>query len=27
MVRPLDTLLGDGHCSRAWSYWKVRRKW
>ena len=27
LVRPLDALLGDGHCSRAWSYWKVRRKW
>ena len=27
LVRPLDTLLGDGHCSRSWSYWKVRRKW
>jgi hypothetical protein len=26
-VRLLDTLLGDGHCSRAWAYWKVRRKW
>ena len=27
LVRPLDALLGDGHCSRAWAYWKVRRKW
>ena len=27
VVRLLDTLLGDGHCSRAWAYWKVRRKW
>ena len=27
LVRLLDTLLGDGHCSRAWAYWKVRRKW
>ena len=27
IVRLLDTLLGDGHCSRAWAYWKVRRKW
>ena len=27
VVRLLDALLGDGHCSRAWSYWKVRRKW
>jgi len=27
VVRLLDALLGDGHCSRAWAYWKVRRKW
>lgn len=27
IVRPLDALLGDGHCSRAWAYWKVRRRW
>ena len=27
LVRLLDTLLGDGHCSRAWAYWNVRRKW
>ena len=27
IVRLLDTLLGQGHCSRAWAYWKVRRKW
>ena len=27
VVRPLDALLGDGHCSRAWAYWKVRRRW
>ena len=27
IVRLLDALLGDGHCSRAWAYWKVRRKW
>ena len=27
LVRLLDALLGDGHCSRAWAYWKVRRKW
>ena len=27
LVRPIDALLGDGHCSRAWAYWKVRRKW
>lgn len=27
VVRLLDALLGDGHCSRAWAYWKVRRRW
>ena len=27
LVRLLDTLLGDGHCSKSWAYWKVRRKW
>jgi len=27
VVRLLDALLGDGHCSRSWAYWKVRRKW
>jgi len=27
VVRPLDALLGHGHCSRSWAYWKVRRRW
>lgn len=27
VVRLLDALLGYGHCSRAWAYWKVRRRW
>lgn len=27
VVRLLDALLGNGHCSRSWAYWKVRRKW
>jgi len=27
IVRLLDALLGHGHCSRSWAYWKVRRKW
>lgn len=23
----IDYILGDGHCMRAWAYWKVRGDW
>jgi len=25
LVFLLDTLLGSGHCARAWVYWQVKR--
>lgn len=27
LVYLIDKLLGKGHCSECWVYWKVRKKW
>jgi len=23
----IDTVIGKGHCSECWVYWKTRKKW
>ena len=27
LVWLLDLVIGRGHCSECWVYWKTRRKW
>ena len=27
LVWLLDLVIGKGHCSECWVYWKTRRKW
>jgi len=27
LVWLIDFFLGDSHCSTAWAFWKVRRRW
>ena len=27
LVWLLDLVIGEGHCSECWVYWKTRRRW